>query len=815
MANRIRRLLAAITLGCFIVQSAPARAQQPTLESQFMNEQRIVPGHNQNIEVTPAQPLPTQSPRIVNTPATQSGASIGPRVYERPSATTPRSATREPRLEFQDFVAQSLGRELPLFGRDLFVEPPSTFAPSDQIALPAEYVIGPGDEIVVRAWGQVDIDYRATVDRDGRIYIPKVGSISVAGVQYQNLEAKIRKSVSRVFKNFELNVSLGQLRSIQVFVVGQARRPGSYVVSSLSTLVNALFVSSGPSTKGSMRNIQLKRGGKVVTQFDLYDLILRGDKSKDTKLLPGDVIFIPPVGRLAAISGSVNVPAIYEIKVTTTAQDLIDMAGGLAATAAGTRITLERVVNRKARMVEELPLDAAALRVALSDGDQVHVYTLSPRIQNAVTLRGNVAETMRFPWKKGMRIKDVIPEADALIVPGYWIRKNTAGRADDWLRSTREAQRRERLDTEENADRNQVRGAKRSDDLQRDDFQDYPRSAVRERERRDTAVVRTDIVKGSGQINWDYAVIERFDSTTLQTQLIPFNLGRVVLAADAEQNLALMPGDIITVFSVDDIQIAQNKQAKYVRLEGEFGAPGVYQILPGDNLRSLIARAGGLTGNAYIYGAEFTRESTRKEQQQRLNDAIDRLEMEAHRAGLARAQGVLSPEDAQSLNQQTAVQTSLIAKLRTVQATGRIVLGLPANGGSIKSIPELPLEDGDRLYVPPIPGTVSVFGAVYNQNAYLYERNYRLSHYLELAGGPTKDADKGSIYLVRADGSVISTRQRGWLGSIKGESMMPGDAVVVPESLDRLNWTKELKDWTQILYQLALGVAGLKVLKDL
>src|SRR6185312_10866392 len=199
-------------------------------------------------------------------------------------------------------------------------------------------------------------------------YIPKVGSISVAGVQYQNLEAKIRKSVSRVFKNFELNVSLGQLRSIQVFVVGQARRPGSYVVSSLSTLVNALFVSSGPSTKGSMRNIQLKRGGKVVTQFDLYDLILRGDKSKDTKLLPGDVIFIPPVGRLAAISGSVNVPAIYEIKVTTTAQDLIDMAGGLAATAAGTRITLERVVNRKARMVEELPLDAAALRVALSDG---------------------------------------------------------------------------------------------------------------------------------------------------------------------------------------------------------------------------------------------------------------------------------------------------------------------------------------------------------------------------------------------------------------------------------------------------------------
>jgi polysaccharide biosynthesis/export protein len=777
LLKRIGELLLGATVAWVAAQGANVWAQQqpsPYDPSQQQDLQRYP---------FPAQTSPTQPPRITNTPPPPGPVpGVSPRITVPPIGTVQQApahpegserAASEPRLEFQDFVAQSLGRDLPVYGHDLFVGAPTTFAPLDQIAVPADYVIGPGDEIMIRGWGQVDIDYRAVVDRDGRIYIPKVGSLTLAGIQYQNLDARVRRAVSRVFKNFELNVSLGQLRSIQIFIVGQARRPGSYIVSSLSTLVNALFASGGPSLKGSMRSIQLKRGNTVVTEFDLYDLLQRGDKSKDAKLLPGDVIFIPPVGRLAAVSGSVNVPGIYELKPTTTAQDLITMAGGLAATAGGTNVTLERIVDRKTRMVDEIPLQASGLKLALTDGDLVHVYTLSPRIRNAVTLRGNVAEIMRFPWKDGMRVKDVIPEADALVVPGYWIRKNTSGRSENWLRNGKDT------------------------------------------ERRDVAKLRNDLVRGSAEINWDYAVIERFDSSTLQTDLIPFNLGRAVLAGDAEQNLPLMPGDIITVFSVLDIQVPLAKQAKYVRLEGEFAAPGVYQIVPGENLRQLIARVGGVTGNAYIYGAEFTRESTKREQQQRLNEAIDRLELEAQRASIARSQGVVSPEEAQSLGAQAAAQGALIAKLRNVTATGRIVLGLPAAGANLNSVPELPLEDGDRLYVPPQPGTVSVFGAVYNQNAYLYETRQRVSHYLDLAGGPTKDADKGSIYLVRADGSVISSRQRGWFGTIKGEAMMPGDAVVVPESFDRFNLTKELKDWTQILYQLALGVAGLKVLNDL
>ena len=256
------------------------------------------------------------------------------------------------------------------------------------------------------------------------------------------------------------------------------------------------------------------------------------------------------------------------------------------------------------------------------------------------------------------------------------------------------------------------------------------------------------------------------------------------------------------------------KQTKYVRLEGEFGTAGVYQVQAGETLRQVVKRAGGLTPYAYLFGADFTRESTRILQQRQLQDALARLEQESQRVALAKSQAVIAPEDAQALNSQALAMNALIAKLRAVQATGRIVLDLPGPKVTVDQLPDLVLEDGDRLYVPPVPSTVSVFGSVYNPNAYVYRSGRKLADYLGRAGGPTKDADKGSMYLVKADGTVVSSRQKGVFGSINGEAMNPGDAIVVPESFERFNLTKELKDWTQILYQLALGVAGLATLKN-
>lgn len=674
------------------------------------------------------------------------------------------------RNEFQDFVAQSLGRELPLFGYSLFQNVPTTFAPLDRIPVTPDYLVGPGDEIVLRAWGQVDIDYQATVDRNGAISIPKVGNINVAGIKYQDLQAYLKTAIGRVFRNFDLNVVMGQLRSVQILVVGQALRPGNYTVSSLSTLVNAVFASGGPTVKGSMRRIQLKRGDRLITEFDMYDLLLKGDKSKDVQLLPGDVVYIPPIGQLAAISGSVNTPAIYEIKGRASLAELVELAGGFTVTADGQKARVERIVDRKTRKVEDFNLDKEGLARDLRDGDLVRVLPLSPRIDNAVTLRGNVAVPARHPWLSGLRVKDVVPDKEALITPDYYIKRNLAIRSD----------------TAGPSGEGQLR-------------------------------LRNDIKRTLAEVNWDYAVVERLNLSDLTTQLIPFNLGKAILESDPQHNIALQPGDVITIFSKDDIQVPVARQTLFVRLEGEIIGSGVYQVTPGETLRQLVARVGGITPNAYMFGAEFTRESTRILQQKQLEELLDRLEQEIQRNLSSGSRSALSPEDAGNLKTASEGQLALVERLRKVKATGRIVLEVTPERTELKDLPDLVLEDGDRLFIPPRPSTVAVAGTVYNQNAFVFRPEKRLSDYLAQAGGPTKDADTSSLYVIRADGSVISRRQSSWFtfSGFNGERLMPGDTIVVPENLDKFRLSKELKDYTQIFSQFALGVAALRVLKGL
>ena len=343
----------------------------------------------------------------------------------------------DPDIEFQDFVSSSLGYHLNLFGQSLFRNVPSTFAPVDRIPVTPDYMIGPGDELLVRAWGQIDVNYRAVVDRTGAIYLPKVGPISVAGVRYDQLNTYLKTAISRVYKNFDLDVTLGRLRAVQVFVVGQVRRPGSYTVSSLSTLVNALFASGGPSKRGSMRHILLKRQGKDITDFDLYDLIAFGDKSKDVQLLSGDVILVPPVGPLVAVAGSVNVPGIYELKEHESLGEVLGYAGGFTTTASGQKTFIDRIDGRQVRHTAEVDLSSAGLKTELRDGDIVRVLHISPRFDNAITLRGNVAVPGRYPWQQGMRVKDLIPSRDALVTQEFWKRQNKLAIDLESLRSNR------------------------------------------------------------------------------------------------------------------------------------------------------------------------------------------------------------------------------------------------------------------------------------------------------------------------------------------------------------------------------------------
>jgi protein involved in polysaccharide export with SLBB domain len=755
---------------------------------------------------TPMQFPATQSPTITNRLPQQlpPGAvpPAGVRDTTRFAPFLPEPEVEE-KSEFQDFITVSTGRVLPLYGYDLFRGVPSTFSPVDNVPVTPDYAIGPGDELYIRGWGQVDIDYRTTVDRNGTISIPRVGVINVGGIKYSDLTDFVKTAVGRVFRNFELTVTMGQLRSIQIFVVGQARRPGSYTVSSLSTLVNAVFAAGGPSKRGSMRVIQLKRDGKVVTELDLYDLLVYGDKSKDAALLPGDVIYFAPAGPLAALAGSVKTPGIFELKGDTTLAKLLEFSGGLATTAQLRTATIERIDDQRNRVVDKISLDAAGLVKPLKDGDLVTVFPISPKFENAVTLRGNVALPLRYPFKKGMHVRDLIPDREALITRDYYLKKNLTVLPvfGDELDETRQRGGQPFL-----GDQQRLLGGATDGTLR-------PDGTLRRTERRDAQQLRTEVKNLMSEINWQYAVIERLNNNDLTTQLLPFNLGKAVLEGDPDNDLPLQPGDIVTIFSKDDISVPADKRTKFVRVEGEFVNSGVYQVQADDTLGKLIRRVGGLTPSAYLFGAEFTRESTRVEQQKNYEQTLNRLEQEADLQAAERSRNVIAPEDVQAIAAQTAAQKAAIARLRQVKPIGRIVLELPEEP-KLEDLPDIPLEDGDRIYVPPQPLTVSVYGSVFTEASFLYRKDKSASDYLAQAGGPTKRADKSQMFVLRANGAVAGS-ESGWFGrSLAIGRVMPGDTIVVPEDYDRTTFVKNLKDWTQILYQFGLGVAAIKVLRQ-
>jgi polysaccharide biosynthesis/export protein len=330
----------------------------------------------------------------------------------------------------------------------------------------------------------------------------------------------------------------------------------------------------------------------------------------------------------------------------------------------------------------------------------------------------------------------------------------------------------------------------------------------------DVSTLRNQVQGKVAEINWDYAAVERLDKKELTTKLIPFNLAKA-MQGDAEHNVLLQPGDVVTLFSKEDIQSPIAKRSSYVILEGELASPGLYQTLPGETLRQLVERVGGLSPQAYLIGSEFTREATRKIQQKRLDDMLVQMEAEVQRSGTRRSSAALSKEAADTALAESVAQAALLEKMKKVKATGRIVLEIPEYAVELKNLPDLVLEDGDRLYIPSVPSTVSVMGTVYNQNAFIYKKGQTVSDYLNRAGGPTRDGDDNEVYLIRADGSVFSKRQGSFIfgeGSLGGRKAMPGDTIVVPEKLERYNLTKELVTWSQIFFQFAMGVASMKTI---
>jgi len=754
-----------------------------------------------------ATPIAPRRMAITNATSAANSANTTSSTASRPSTAsngTPRSAAVQPRklsdresvrsananagqeqpkfeTEFQKFIFDSVGQDLTIFGANFFANAPSTFAPILNSPVPTEYVLGPGDELLIRGWGTIDIDFRATIDRNGTITIPTIGSVVLAGVKAGDAEGLVRSAVARLYKGVTVSVNFGQLRAITVYVVGQANRPGTYTVSSLSTLVTALFASGGPNANGSMRRIQVKRAGRVVTELDLYAFIAKGDKSADVKLQDGDSIYIPAASGYVALVGKVNSPAVYELKTgSDTIESVLDFAGGLPVVADPRRAFLERIdpSKNRPRSVEQFALDTANLKRPLKDGDVLNITSITPEFSNAVILRGNVDQPVRAPFKPGMRVSDLIPSRDYLITRTSVQRQNKAvvTGEDDQVTNER---------AETIADR---------------------------------------IGELIDEVNWDYAVVERINRKDLSVALVPFNLGNVFSNPAGSDNVELQAGDTVTIFSQQDVAVPMDKRRVLVRIEGEVRVPGVYQMSAGDTLQTLLAKAGGPTTNAYLFGTSFHRDTVRKEQEVNLEKAARRLEAQltSEQTRNVSNQAALASVDAQVLASQQQAQAELakqkIAQFRQLKPTGRIAFNLDPKERSFARLPQVKLENGDRLVVPATPSFVNVFGAVNVESSSLWRPNYRVKDYLKMAG-VTADADIDNTFVIRADGSVLSRDSGNWFfGSIGGLEVMPGDSLVIPEKLDKeTRWskfTKGTREWAQIFANFGLGAAAIKTLRE-
>ena len=478
---------------------------------------------------------------------------------------------------------------------------------------------------------------RLPVDRSGRITIPRVGTVQVSGVRYADLPDVVSRRVGQVFRNFQSSVSLGQLRGIRVFVTGFVARPGTYVVTSLSSAVAALMRAGGPSAAGTFRNIELRRGANLISRFDLYALLLKGDRSADRILQAGDVVHVGAVGTQIGFIGSVNKPAVLELKADETITEALGMVGGFTAVADRSRLAVERLQERNAGRVAQLEL---------------------PR----------------------------------------------------------------------------------------------------------------------------------------------------------DERSALANGDVLRAFSAVTAVLAAQRQNKRVKVEGEVARPADYVLPEGVTVRDAIRAAGGYTSGAYLPAAEIMRESVQRTQQENYERAL--RDMETDMARTSGSQRVSSGDDASVQAARSQATLRLIERLRVLRPNGRIVLQMAPDA---TDLPDLALEDGDRIYIPARPTTVGVFGSVFNAATYLHLPNRSIDDYLRLAGGPTKGADLGSIFVVRANGSVLSSRQRnaGWFSGgsqFGGMRAEPGDSIFAPEELDKTTITQHLKDWTQILSQFGFGLAAIRIL---
>ena len=717
------------------------------------------------------------------------------------------------------------------FGYDLFDNSALNYQPMLNVPVPADYVLGPGDTLDVQLFGSQNQTFRLTVSRDGHLSFPQIGPITVAGQRYSEVKSDIEARVARQLIGVRANVSMGETRTINIFVLGEAKYPGSYTVTGLATVTTALFAAGGVQSIGSLRTIQLKRQGEIVRTLDLYDLLMRGDSANDAKLLPGDVVFIPSVGPTISIDGEVQRPAIYELKGAGTVSDLIQMGGGLTPSADRDSAALVRVDAQQRRVVLNVnPSAPSTASPALRNGDSLQVLRLRPQLDSGVTLRGFVYRPKYFAWRDGLRLSDVLPSIDEL--------KPNADQNYLLIRRELPPDRRITVLSADLAAALRAPGSPADITLMpRDTIQvfdletsrahviaplmdelrvqsslsqpvqivhidgrvkvpgDYPLEA-------DMRV--TDLIRAGGSLDsgayGTHAELSRYvvdGGEQRRTEVLPIDLG-AIRSGDQSANVTLQAFDRLSIK-----QVSGWTEQDQVSLKGEVRFPGTYTIQQGETLRSVIQRAGGLTNLAFPAGAVFTRSELKEREQEQLDRFAERMRLGIAEEALEASRGTNNAGSAQSLT----IGQTLLEQLKTAKAVGRLVINLEAAmHASPGSSNDVILRNGDELIVPKQRQEVMVLGEVQSASSHLFQRRLTRDDYIDQSGGVTRQADRGQIYVVRADGSVDSG-QRGWFSSRAGVVMRPGDAIVVPLDTERLPGLVLWGAITTILYNIAIATA--------
>jgi protein involved in polysaccharide export with SLBB domain len=813
--------------------------QAPSTQSSQM------PSTTQPLQIPSTQPqsrsdLPQQIP---SPPQPAQVLTSAPRQPEEISAVERRAWTR------MMFVKQ--------YGYSFFYQPPASFLPVQAVPVGPDYVIGPGDTIRVIIWGSVQGEYNLTVDRNGQVEIPKVGVVHVSSMTFKQLRQVMDREFARQYNNFQMSVTLDNLRTIQVYVVGQARFPGSYAVSSLSTLVSALFAAGGPGKSGSLRDIQVRRGGKVITHFDMYDFLLRGDKRRDIRLQSEDVIFIPPIGPMVAI-GTPKTDIEIGAALKTLARVTLQAEDSQPGYSQGQQSypQAQQGYSQATKTPELSWKKQEDMRIMEPNKEEPRVGRIKPPADNWLD-QETIDKEKEFEKRYGISLTEAVTKlatskgldlGGPVKVQGIYELKNeknlrellalAGGLGDTAFKGRVQVLRVEGRQSMVLLDEDLGKVISQRESFRLVDGDLVEIFGVPEMVENKVAIAGAvknpgefgfrdnmrvkDLIGYAGgilqQADKSQAEITRVNITTQGPETTRFYF-RLFGALNnlPQDNVVLKPNDYLFIRTVPNWDIY-----KTVQIAGEVKSPGTYSIQKGELLSSVLARTGGFTAGAYLLGGVLIRESTKVLQKQQLNAAIDRLQARVLATAGEKATVAIDSEEAKSAESASKQQQMLITALRKVEPLGRVVIQLD-DPERLRGTPnDITLQEGDRLIVPLAPGTVNVVGAVFAPTALVYSPYRTVKEYLTMAGGTTEIAEDKEIYVIKANGAAVSRKGFSWLkaswdgtkygyhpGGISSLRLDPGDTIVVPEQLERIPWLKNLKDIASILGGIALtaGVA--------